>query len=240
MNATRKKAEKLLYDSMDQFDKTGTNTTYYKAKFAKMSDAQFIKFLKRPFPIKFQVRLFEIEPGPKDILDGLKVLGVPLMERINLPYLYEDENGVPVQSKECQTGYLPQKKMKQFLTKKTGMSSDISSRDMRNGLLINHDKNGNTSDREIEAMAVTSLNYTMEELSGPRADAMDAKNQMHNTISVLGKVSLADLPKDPADSLSRNMLDMYLIGSLLKSNLITDDYHLRKSLEDQKGITREV
>ena len=112
---------------------------------------------------------------------------------------------------------------------------------MRTGLLINHDKNGTTSDREFEALAVTGLDVTMDELKGPRADEMNSKNVMYNTISTVGKVKLEDLPKDPADSLSRNMLDAYLISSCFKSNLITDDYHLKRTLEEKKSkfISRE-
>ena len=240
MKANRKRVENKIYAAFDIVDPSKQNYEYYKKKFSRMSDTAFMKFMSRPMPLRFQYKLFEIEPKPNMILKGLKMLNVPLMEKVNLPYLYEDEDGNPVQSTECQVGPLPVKKMKQFLTKKTGMSTDISSRDMRNGLLINHDKNGNTSDREFEAAAVHDLKYTTDELQGPRADAMGAKNQMINQISTLGKVSLKDLPVDPADSLSRNMLDAYLIGSLLKSNLLSDDYHLNVTTDEHKGVSRET
>ena len=240
MNAGRKKAETLLYKCFDKFDKTGQNSAFYKAKFAKMSDAEFKKFLSRPFPIVFQHKLFEVEPTPSDVVAGLKELGVSLTDTVNLPYLGKDENGNPVQTMECIVGPLPIKKMKQFLTKKTGWSTNITGRDMRTGLLMGHDKNGNTSDREFEALQVSSLDVTTAELMGPRADEMNAKNVMYNTINSTGRVSLKDLPKDPSDSLSRNMLDAYLIGSCFKSNLITDDYHLHKTLVDKKRVSREV
>ena len=69
---------------------------------------------------------------------------------------------------------------------------------------------------------------------------MNAKNVMYNTITTTGQVSLKSLPKEPSDSLSRNMLDAYLIGSCFKSNLITPDYHLYKTLHNRNGITRET
>ena len=241
MNAGRKKAETLLYKVFDKFDRTGQNSAFYKEKFSKMSDAEFKKFMARPFPIIFQHKLFEVEPTPTDIVAGLKELNVPLTEIVNLPYLGKDEDGNPVQTMQCIVGPLPIKKMKQFLTKKTGWSTNISGRDMRTGLLISHDKNGNTSDREFEALQVSSLDVTTTELMGPRADAMDAKNIMYNTITTTGRVSLKDLPKDPSDSLSRNMLDSYIIGSCFKSNLITDDYHLKKTLENRGNrLSRET
>ena len=240
MNPARKKAEALLYQVMDALDPTKQNSDFYKAKFSKMSDSQFKSFMSRQFPLRFQYKLFEVEPKASNILKALKILGVPLIEKVNMPYLYTNKDGVPVQSKPCIVGYLPIKKMKQFMSKKTGYSTNISSRDMRTGLLINHDKNGTTSDREFEALAVTGLEVTMDELRGPRADEMNSKNTMYNTISTLGKVKLEDLPKDQSDSLSRNMLDSYLIASCFKSNLITDDYYLKKTLDDRrKAITRE-
>lgn len=240
MNAGRKKAETMLYKVFDKFDKTGQNSAFWKAKFAKMSDKEFIKWLSRPFPVYFQHKLFEVEPTASDVIAGLKELGVPLVETVNLPYFYENEDGDAIETRKCIVGPLPIKKMKQFQSKKTGWSTNITSRDMRTGLLIAHDKNGNTSDREFEALQVSSLDVTSKELLGPRADEMNAKNVMYNTITTLGRVSLKDLPKDPADALSRNMLDAYLIGSCFKSNLISDDYHLKKTLEDRKGVTRET
>lgn len=240
MNAGRKKAETMLYKVFDKFDKTGQNSAFWKAKFAKMNDKEFTKLMARPWPIFFQHKLFEVEPTPTDIIEGLKELGVSLTEVVNLPYLYRNQQGNPVQTQKCIVGPLPIKKMKQFLTKKTGWSTNINSRDMRTGLLISHDKNGNTSDREFEALQVASLDVTTKEMLGPRADEMNAKNVMYNSITTLGRVSLKDLPKDPSDALSRNMLDAYLIGSCFKSNLISEDYHLHKTLQDRKRVTRET
>ena len=240
MNAGRKKAEDKLYKVMDCFDPSGENSSFYKAKFAKMSDAEFKKFINRPFPIVFQYKLFEIEPTATNIIKGLKELGVPLTEKVNIPYLGKDKDGNPVQTHECIVGPLPIKKMKQFLSKKTGWSTDINSRDMRTGLLLGHDKNGNTSDREFESLVISSLDNTVTEMLGPRADEMNSKNIMYNAISTTGRVSLKDLPRDPADALSRNMLDAYLLGSCFKSNLISPDYHLHKTLQNRQGITRET
>ena len=240
MNAGRKKAEQKLYAVFDKFDSSKQNSSFYKAKFAKMSDAEFKKFMSRPFPIVFQYKLFEIEPTATNIINGLRELGVPLTEKVNLPYLGKDKDGNPVQTHECIVGPLPIKKMKQFLSKKTGWSTDISSRDMRTGLLLGHDKNGNTSDREFESLVISSLDNTVTEMLGPRADEMNSKNVMYNAISTTGRVSLKDIPRDPADALSRNMLDAYLIGSCFKSNLITPDYHLHKTLQNRQGISREL
>ena len=236
----RKESEALVYEVMDALDPSGTNSEFYKNLFAGMSDEEWLKFISRDFPYRFQTRLFKIEPSMTDIKKALKILGVPMIEKLNLPYLYKNSDGVAVEGREAMVIYLNVKKMKQFVTKKNSIHTDMSKRDMKTGRLISESKGGQTSDREFEALAVSSLDQTAMELLGPRADEMNSKNIMYSTITTLGKVSLKDLPKDPADSLSRNMLDAYLIGSCFKSNLITNDYHLQQTLKDSgKKITRE-
>jgi len=241
MNANRKKAELLAYQTMDQLDTTGQNTAYYKEKFAKMDDKEFYEFVSLPLCIKFQHKAFEVEPTMEDINNALEVLKVPLLEKVNLGFLYKNKDGVPVKSKECMVVPVPVKKMKQFLTKKNSMSTDISQRDMKTGLLINFDKNGATSDREMEGLNIMELDYTITEFSRFKADSMDAKNEMYNTISNTGMVSIKNMPVSVDDSLSKNLLNVYLIGCMLDSNLISEDYHLPITLKDKKkSVERET
>ena len=68
----------------------------------------------------------------------------------------------------------------------------------------------------MESLAVMGFEKSVEEFSRPRADAMRSKNMMYNTINTIGQVSLEDIPIDPDDSLSKNLLNAYLIGSHLK------------------------
>ena len=140
MNARRKKAEERIYEIMDIMDKTGANTAYYKEKFSKMSDTEFMKWAAKPLPIRFHTKPFEIEPSMSDIEDALNTLGTPLLEKVALPYLYVNKNGEPVWSKEAMVVYIHIKKMKQFITKKNSTPLSIENRDMKTGLLVSHDK----------------------------------------------------------------------------------------------------
>ena len=231
MNKKREQVEILVYKVMDALDPSGTNSTHYKEMFSKMSDAQFTKFLKTTFPYRFHSKPFEIEPKMDQIYKAANVLGVPLTEKISLPYLYESPNGKPVWSKECLVVYTNIKKMKQFITKKNAMSLDISDRDMRTGLLNGVDKNGKMSDREFESLVVNGNDLTIKEFSRFRADAMEQKSQAINMINLTGQVSLADLKSESDEVLSRNMLDVYFTGAHLKTNLITDTYELNATLK---------
>lgn len=236
----RKESEALVYQVMDILDPSGANTEYYKKTFASMTDEQFLKFFKKDFPLRFHMRPFEIEPGSDEFLKAAKLLGVPLFEKVYLPYLYKNSEGKPIASKPCLVIYGHVKKVQQFVTKKNAMSTDITKRDMKTGLLISDDKNAKTSDREMEALVVAGLDKVMEEFSKSKADAMDAKNLMYNTISNVGMVRLSDVETSEDDSLSRNLLNIYLLGTHINSNLLNKDYYLPHTLSERKrSVSRE-
>lgn len=241
MNAKRQQAEELIYKVMDTLDKEGYNSSYYKSLFAKMSDMEFFNFCKRNLPFRFHTKPFVIEPKMYDIEDALKVLGVPLLEKVALPYLYVDKEGNPVWSKECMVIYIHVKKMKQFITKKNSTPTGIDNRDMKSGLLVSFDKGGKTSDREMESLAVMGLDNTMEEMSTYRADYMDAKSAAYQTISTLGTLSRDDISISEDDSISKNTLNAYMVSSLITTNILNQDYLLPKTIADRKQkIRRET
>lgn len=238
----REQAEELVYNVMDKLDPTKANSTHYREIFAKLNDNQFVEFLKKKFPFKFYYKPFVTEPKMSDVINALNVMGVPLTEKITLPYLYKNQDGKPVTSLECIVGYLHIKNMKQFVAKKNGIPTNITNRDMRTGLLLSNDKGGKESDREIESLLINGCDVTTLELSRPRADAMNAKNIMYNTITTTGRVSVDDVPIERDDPLSKNLIDAYFIGAGLKTNLtIGDDYMTPYTLKDRhKKVEREI
>ena len=239
MNAQRLKAERLIYEVMDILDKSGRNTDFWKEEFSKMSDAQFKSYISNDFPFYFQTGAFK-EPSMKQIVQALDKINVPLLERLYMPYKYKDKNGRPMKTKECLVVYLPIKRMKQLLTKKNGMSISTKTRDMKTGLLTGIDKNGKESDREFESLAICGLDNSIKEFSRSRADSMEDKSVMNNTINNLGQVYLKDLPDDPTDSLSKNLLSTYFIGAQLYTNLVNEDYMTPYTMSlKQKKIERE-
>lgn len=224
MNKQREKAEKLIYDVLDAADKTHTNSDYYKKIFATMSDNDFMEFCKRRLPFRFHTQVFKVEPKMYDIVNAFKVLDKPLLERVKLPYVYTNEDGEPIESEECMVIYIHLKRMKQMLTKKNHTSINIEKRDMKTGLLTSDDKGGKETDREFESLATMGLDYTMDEFARPKADAMDAMAQMSNEILAKGYVSQEDINVSRTDSLGKNLMNVYLIGAHLHSNLVDIDY----------------
>lgn len=233
-NKLRNELEAIIYATFDKLDKTKTNSEHYKKIFSSMDNKKFLKFISLDFPYRFHVKPFVIEPSMEDISNACDYLGVPLFEKVNLPYLYRNKDGKAVNSKECLVIYIHTKKVQQFITKKNSMSVEISQRDMKTGLLNSIDKNGKSSDREMEAFSVIGLTHTMREFGTAKADYMKAKNIMYNTISIKGQVSEKDIPIEPEDSLSKNLLSTYLIGAFINTNLINTEYYLPYTLKNKK------
>lgn len=232
----REKAEALIIKTFDKLDKSKTNSNYYKQMFAGLSDKQFEDWMKKKFPIRLHLDPSKVNPSMDDAKDALNVLHVPLMEKVSLPYLYTNKDGKPVDSLEALVVYVHLKKVQQFITKKNKWSTSISNRDMKTGLLLGADKGAITSDREFESLATLSMDKTMEELAGPRGDAMNAKNAMYSVIGSTGMVRLSDLPKDRDDSLAKNLFNTYLLGAHISSNLVDSDNYSAYTLRKKKNL----
>lgn len=224
MNKQREAAETLIYKTFDAADTTHTNSDYYRKIFAEMSDEEFFKFCKRRLPFRFHQEIFKVEPKMYEIINAFKVLNKPLFERVKLPHYYINKNGEPVESQECLVIFVNMKRMKQMLTKKNSTAINIEKRDMKTGLLTGSDKGGKETDKEFESLATMGLDYTMDEFARPKADAMGAISQMSNVIMNQGFVTKDDINIAKDDSLGKNLLNAYLIGAHIHSNLIDIDY----------------
>lgn len=222
--AKREEVENLIYKVFDTIDNTHTNSDYYRELFSKMSDDQLYNFMKRRLPFRFHQEIFKIEPSMEDVAKAMKLINVPMTEKLILPYVYKNEQGVPVNSKECMIIYIHIKRMKQMLSKKNNASMHVDNRDMRTGLLMQGDKAAKETDREFESLASYGLDYTMDEFRTIKADSMKASAEAVATVLDKGSVSEKDYTVKRNDSLSRNMLNVYLVGANIHSNLIDEEY----------------
>ena len=239
-NKLRKEIEAIIYKFFDKMDKSETNSEYYKNLFAKMSNDDFYKFASLDFPYRFHHKPWVVEPTMGDIKEALNFIGVPLMEKVSLPYVFKDENGVAVNSKEALVIYPPMKKMQQFITHKNSVAIDIDNRDMKNGQLLGADKGGKTTDIELESLGILGLDNCLEEFSGAKADSMESKSLMYNTISTTGQVSSKDIQTDNTDSLSRNLMSVYLMGANINSNIVNQDYMLPYTMKEKSKTIERI
>ena len=223
-NKTRNEVELLIYQILDTIDPSHTNSDYYREIFANMDNNEFYHFFERRLPLRFHYEIFKIEPKMYQISDAFKILNKPLFEKVNLPHVYVNKDGKPIQSQECLVIYIHIKRMKQRVINKSHIALNIEKRDMKTGILSGHDKGGRESDREFESLASFGLEYTMDEFARPRADSLKAAAEMSNIILNKGTVSEKDITISKSDNLAKNMLNVYLLGANIYSNLVDIDY----------------
>ena len=230
----RKECEELIYKTFTAVDPSGANTQYYQQLFSNMSDAEFTRLISGRLPFRYHVAPFNNEPKMPNLFNAFKVLNKPLMEKVKLPYLAKNKNGEPIESKECLVGYLNIKRLKQMLTKKNNTAMEIGKREMKlTGRLQGSDKGGLESGKEFEGAMALGLENTTAEYARVKAAAMKAKSEAYNTINIKGEVSFNDIDTEKNDSISKNAMNVYLIGANLHSNLIDFDYMNPHTLSKQ-------
>jgi len=232
----RKQMENTIYDVFNALDPSGINTDKYKKMFSKMTDAQFDTFFKKFFKNEDQYLIldtvdYENSVKLEYIEKAAKILGIPLFEKVAMPYINKDKDTPIVTKFECPVGYLNIKRMQQILSKKNTTSTDISTRSVLTGQVTGKDKNARDSDQENFALVTLDSNDTLRELLGPRADDMFMKNQMYNEIAKKGYVSLDDLTSKVENKTTLNTVDTYFIGMGVKTDLVTDGLVLKKTLD---------
>ena len=220
----REEAENLIFEvfgAAEKSMKNKMNVDYYRQLFSTMSDQDFYNFFaKRRLPLRFHMEVFKNEPKYYDVVDALKVMKVPLFEKVNLPYVYINKEGKPVQTQEAQVMYIHIERMKQMGALKSHTAPNIDKRDMKTGLLVGEDKGGKETDREFESLATMGFEYTTDEFARARADAMEAKAQMRSEILSKGYVKDSEIDVANYDSIGKNIFNVYLLGSHIGSNLV--------------------
>lgn len=232
----RKEMENLIYNVFDALDPSGVNTIRYKDLFKNMSDSQFDNFFKNLFKEDDEYLILDVSDYDKDLKiehveKAAKILGVPLFEKVVLPFVNNDTENPVISKYEVPVGYIHIKRVQQILSKKNTTSTEISSRSALTGQVVGKDKNAKESDQENFALVTLGANDTLREFMGPRSDDMVMKNEMYSNISQKGYVSLDTLTNDVKNKTTLNTLDVYLISMGIKSDLVTEGMILKKTLD---------
>lgn len=231
--ANRQYIEKLIYDVFDAMDPSGSNTNKYKMIFQDMNDKDFEKFMKSFLSNNdehFTLDIVEFEHG----LDmnycekAAKILDIPLMEYVYMPHLTMDKKNVIVSKEKCLVGYFNVKRTQQLLHKKNGISLANEKVSGMTGQVVDKDKNARDSDIEASLLVSLGADAILKELHGPRSDDMEMKKKMNQDIANKGYTMLEDNESNPINKTTLNTVNTYLIGMMLKSDLITDTYILPK------------
>ena len=224
-----KDRRKVFMDYLDSIlntlDPSGANSKLYHEKFDKMSDNQFDSYIKRFFEDDKQNFYLEIVEYERDLtMENIntcaEMMGVPLYERIALPYLTGDKENVLVSKSEVPVGYIHEKRMPQTLMKKSAASIKIEKRNPKTGQVVGEDKNARNSDSEVYSLATLGAMSALKEFMSARADDMKAKNEMYAAIAKNGYVSLEELSDDPKDKVALSTFDVYFLMQGLRTNMV--------------------
>lgn len=243
----REYIEKLIYDTFNAIDPSGTNTDKYRVMFTDMSDAQFEKFMKdflKDDNEQFVLDIVEFEHELKmEYCEAAaKVLGIPLMEYVYMPHLTMDKSRTVVSKQKCLVGYINIKRTQQLLYKKNGISISNEKRSALTGQAVRKDKNARDSDIEASLLVSLGADKILQELHGPRADDPVMKQQMNQSIATKGYVMLDELENLSTNKITLNTINTYLLAMGLKSDLVSDTYILPKTsaeLFESTDVTKE-
>lgn len=231
-SAKRKQMEKIIYDTFSALDKTGENTKKYKVLFSKMTDAQFDTYFKRLFSenkayLVLDIVDYERDVKMQDIEDAANVLGIPLMEKVAMPFLSKNPDNPVISKQEVPVGYIHLKRTQQMQFKKNTTSIDISSRSALTGQVVGADKNARESDAENFVLVTIGSDKAIKEFCSARADDMVMKSEMYSEIAKKGYVSMDELTDDVRNKTTLNTVDTFMVGMGIKTDLVTSGLELK-------------
>jgi len=234
--ATRNKMEKLIYDTFDAYDPSGTNTDRYKGIFKKMTDKEFTKFFDEFFKNEDEYLILDIVDYENNItIENIEaaadVLGIPLFEHVIMPSKSPDPKNPIATKYPVPVGYCHIKRVQQMVRKKNSTSTDLGERSALSGQVTGHDKNSRESDVENYALVTLGATENLRELLGPRADDMVMKDEMYSAITNKGYISINDLTDDVVNKTALNTVDVYFLSMGIKTDLITKDLVIKKTLK---------
>ena len=223
----RKQFMETLCTTLDILDPTKTNSKRYHEMLDPMSDKDFdawaTDFLNDEKQ-QFYLEIIEYDKSRELKYDNIdkaaKYLGVPLYERVYVPYINRDPDNIVITPYPVPVGYIHEKRMMQTLEKKNSGSTSIHKRNQLTGQVTGDDKNGRTTDVETFALSAYGADKCLKELLGFRADDMAAKTQAYASIEKDGYVMLDDLRSGQTDKVAINTLDAYYTAMGFKTNIV--------------------
>lgn len=236
--AKRKKMEDLIYDFFSTIEPSGVNTKYYKEFFSKMSDKEFNDYFKYLFDhedeyILLHISDYEYSLELTNITKTLSdVLNRPLMEYVVMPEHNKDKDNPTISPTKVPVGYIHLKRMQQTLSKKNKSSTSADKRSALTGQVTGKDKNGRMVDTENYNFIVSGADDIMKEFMSLRGDDNVMLAEALASVAEKGYIDMSELTDKKENKTTLNIVDTYLIGMGLKSDLVTDNLTLVMSLKD--------
>lgn len=231
--AKRKEAEQVLYDALDELDKSGENTAHYRALFSSMSDKKFKELMVDMWNddnmnYVLQIKDYDRETDLAACERAAKVLGIPLEEDVIMPFENMDKEHPIVTPYPVLTGYYNVGRTQQTNAKKNSTSIHNTQRSAITQQVVGDDKNGRSSDAENVALTLLGATNILKELNGFRGDGIKRSNFAVSQIATTGQCDLDEIEAHGGieDRATLNAVDMMFMGMHIKTNLVSPGYLL--------------
>lgn len=230
----RQKIENLVLGVVKRIDNDKMeNYKRYEGMFKTMTDNEFFNWAKQMgHELDDTIQIFQLpfeEMKMSQIKSAADFLKVPLEEYIW--YRHNDPEGIRTKMK-VPVGYLHIKRVQQLLSKKNRYAFDIDDTNLKTGTVRGDSKVASLSDPETFMLSAINADASLKELLGPRGDNQAQKMEMYRRIMKDGFVTMDDMPDDPLQSTTLNTINSYLLGSGIKSDLVTDTLKTAFTLEE--------
>ena len=236
----RKQFMETLCHTLDILDPTKTNSKRYHEMLDPMSDKDFDEWATdflNDEKQQFYLEIIEYDKSRELKYDNIdkaaKYLGVPLYERVYVPYINRDPDNIVITPYPVPVGYIHEKRMMQTLEKKNSGSTSIHKRNQLTGQVTGDDKNGRSSDLENTMLISMGLTNCLRELNGPRSDDMVMKNQMQRDISTKGYYRIDESESNVENKTTLNTVNVYLLSMGLSSDLVTTGLMTKNTLKGE-------
>ena len=217
-----------LINIMKLLDPSGTNADYYKHRLGDLSEKDFAAwfgtFAKDP-KRNYYLEIIEFDRDLKieNIEKCAEYMGIPLNERIAIPYLNHNKETPVLSPEPVPVGYINMKRVQQTLIHKTHGSIKIDQRNGKTGQVFGDDKNARNSDVETYGLLALGAKEALKEFMTFRADDMVAKGEAYNKLSRDGYLVRNELTNDPRNRVSLATLDAYFLLQGIITNIRDKD-----------------
>lgn len=235
----RKKMEDLVYNVFKIVDPTGTNTNHYKELFKGMNDKQFDEYMRNIFDNEDEYLIMYIEDyeyslSLSNVTKALDYIGIPFWEYVIQPYDNMDKENPTISPVRVPVGYTHLKRMQQVGSNKNKGSINASTRSALTGQVTAGDKNGRMGDAENFNYILNGGDDIVKEFMSLRGDDEVMYSEAMAMISEKGYLDMSVLTDKPENKTTLNVVDQYLIGMGIKSDLVTKDLTLVSTLKNKK------
>lgn len=235
----RAKIEKLVLDVVRALDNNKMeNYKRYDVMFKTIlaDDKEFEKWAnKMGTELDETIEMYQLpfeEMKMTQIKKAADILKLPLEEYIW--YRHTDKNGIRSKIR-VPVGYIHLKRTQQLLSKKNRYALDIDSVSLKTGQVTGDSKVASISDPEMFSLVAINAQNALKEFLGPRADSQGKKMQLYKQIARDGYATLEGLEGDIVDSTAINTMDVYMLASGIKTDLVTKSLKTNFTIDVELG-----